>query len=62
MIDRLTRFDIRTGAVSCIDLAFVSSDLARVGEWDFMDGYTMGSGHFLILLRFGKTLLTKEKQ
>lgn len=30
---RSTRFDIRTGSVSCIDLALASSELARVGEF-----------------------------
>lgn len=29
---RPTRFEIRTGAVSCIDLALASSELARVEE------------------------------
>ena len=29
---RPTRFEIKTGAVSCIDLALASSEYARVGE------------------------------
>ena len=58
---RPTRLEIKTGVLSCIDLALASSELARVGEWDFMDRYTIGSDHFPILLRFGKTLLTEEQ-
>ena len=57
---RPTRFEIRTGAVSCVDLAIASSELARVGEWDSMDRYTLGSVHFPILLRFGKTLVEEQ--
>lgn len=37
---RPARFDIRT--LLCIKLSLASSELARVGEWDFMDRYTMG--------------------
>lgn len=51
---RPTKFEIRTGAVSCVGIAIASSKLARVGEWDLMDRYTMGSDHFPILLSFGK--------
>ena len=58
---RPTRFEIKTGAVSCIDLALASSEYARVGEWDNMDRYSMGSDHFPILLKFGKTLLTEDQ-
>lgn len=58
---RPTRFNIQTGAVSCIDLALATSNLARVGEWDSFEQYTMGSEHFPILLRFGKALLTKDE-
>lgn len=58
---RPTRFDIRTGNVSCIDLALASSELARVGEWDCLDRYTIGSDHYPILLRFGKTILSEEQ-
>lgn len=58
---RPTRFDIRTGAVSCIDLALASSEWARVGEWDSMDRYTLGSGQFPMLLRCGKTMQIEEQ-
>ena len=58
---RPTRFEIKTGVGSCIDLALASSEYARVGEWDNMDRCSMGSDHFPILLKFGKTLLTDDQ-
>lgn len=58
---RPTRFDIRTSRLSCIDLALASAVLARVGEWDNQDRCTIGSDHFLILLKFGKSLIVEEQ-
>ena len=54
---RPTRFDIRTGAVSSIDLSLASGELARVARWEPMDKYTMGSDHFPILLKIGRNLV-----
>lgn len=53
---RATRFEVGSGRLSCLDLTFASAEMARCGEWDMMDGYTMGSDHFPILSRFGKDL------
>ena len=39
----------------------ISSECARVGEWDNLDRYSMGSDHFPILLKFGKTLVTDDQ-
>ena len=55
-----TRFDIRTGRVSCIDLAIASPELAGKGEWEPREGNTLGSDHFPILVKFGQSLLVEE--
>jgi len=41
-------------ADSCIDLTFVSAELALVWEWDMMDQYTTGSDHIPVLSTFGR--------
>lgn len=57
---RATRFQVGSGKLSCLDLTFASAELARCGEWDLMDCYTMGSDHFPILSRFGRELKVEE--
>lgn len=57
---RPTRLNIGTGGVSSTDLAIASAELARKGEWNTMDRYTIGSDHFPIYLRFGQSLLVEE--
>ena len=43
--------------MSCLDLAFASPALARVGEWDVLDKRSMGSDHFPIVSIFGRSLI-----
>lgn len=37
-------------------MSIASSNLARVGEWDVIESYTLGSDHYPILCRFGRDL------
>jgi len=53
---RPTRYDIGRNTCSHIDLSIASSNLARIGEWDVLNSYTMGSDHCPILCRFGRDL------
>lgn len=53
---RPTGFQVGSGSLSCIDLTFATGELARCGEWDLMERYSMGSDHFAILSRFGRVL------
>lgn len=57
---RATRFQVGSGRLSCLDLTFASAELARRGEWDLLDCYTMGRDHFPILSRFGRDLQVEE--
>ena len=57
---RPTRFDIRTGRVSCIDLAIASPELAGKGEWETIEENTLGSDHFPIVMGFGQQLRVEE--
>ena len=57
---RPTRFDIRTGRVSCIDLTIASPELAWKGKWETWEENAMGSDHFPIVVRFGQPLLVEE--
>ena len=53
---RPTRYHIVRNTSSRIDLSISSSNLARVGEWDVIESYTLGSDHYPILCRFGRDL------
>ena len=53
---RLNRYDILRNTCSQIDLSIASSNLARTGEWDVMDKYTLGSDHYPIICKFGRDL------
>lgn len=53
---RPTRYHIVRNTSSHIDLSIASSNLARVGEWDVIETYTLGSDHYPILCRFGRDL------
>jgi len=59
---RPTRFHILRNTCSHIDLSFASSNLARVGDWDIMDRYTLGSDHYPILCRFGRDLTVEMEE
>lgn len=59
---RPTRYQIVRNTCSHIDLSIASSNLARVGEWDVLDSYTMGSDHFPILCRFGRELRNEVEE
>ncbi|KAI2646986.1 Gag-Pol polyprotein [Labeo rohita] len=58
---RPTRYQIVRNTSSHIDLSIASSNLTRVGEWDVLDSYTMGSHHYPILCRFGRDLRSEDK-
>lgn len=58
--NRPTRFDIRTGSLSCIDLSLVSAQLAGKAKWDTLEESTIGSDPFPILIRFGQSLLEQH--
>lgn len=45
--------------ISCIDLTLASGDLARRGDSDVMDRYSIGSDNFSILSWFGRKLLVE---
>lgn len=53
---RPTRFETNSLKMSCLDLTFASSALARVGEWNALDKDSMGSDHFPIISQFGRSL------
>lgn len=53
---RPTRFETNSLKMSCLDLTFASSALARVGEWNVLDKDSMGSDHFPIISQFGRSL------
>ena len=53
---RPTTYDILRNICSQIDLSIASSNLARTGEWDVMDKYTLGSDHYPIICKFGRDL------
>lgn len=59
---RPTRFNIVKNTCSHLDLSITSSNLARVGEWDVMDRYTLGSDHYPILCRFGRNLIVEVEE
>ena len=58
---RPTRYNILSNTLS-IELSFATSNLARVGEWDVMDRYSMGSDHYLIYCRFGRRLTVEIEE
>ena len=51
-----TQFETNSLKMSCLDLTFASSVLARVGEWNVLDKDSMGSDHFPIISQFGRSL------
>ena len=55
-----TRYDVNTLKMSCLDLTLVSPVLARVGEWKVLEEASMGSDHFPILCKFGRSLTMEE--
>ena len=54
--ERPSRYNIVRNTCSHVDLSIASLNLARIGEWDAMDRYTLCSDHYLILCRFCRDL------
>ena len=48
---RGTRVNVRTGALSALDLTCVSSTLAGLSEWDILEHSTIGSDHFPLICK-----------
>ena len=57
-----TRYNIRTGTESAIDITLVSDSLASVSSWDVIRGTTVGSDHYPIRIEIGRSLEENETE
>lgn len=54
---RPAQFEINTCNIAHLDLTLASPALARNWQWDALGENSMGSGHFPVLSKFGRSLV-----